>query len=254
MPARLITIPFSHYCEKARWALERAGIEHVEDGHLPIFSYLAVRRAGARRTVPVLVTADGALIPDSTDILRWCDQHGHAPALFPADRPEAAALEDDFDRRLGPAARRLAYFHLLPSRAAVTELLTADVPGWQRRVGRVARPLAVQLIKRGLKVDAAGAARSRRALDETFAAVGERLADGRRYLCGDRFTAADLTFAALAAPVLVPDGYGSRLPAPATLPASFVALRDELRAHPAGAFGLRIYARDRSAAAATSAS
>src|SRR5690349_17185426 len=123
MPARLITIPFSHYCEKARWALERAGVAHVEEGHLPLFSSIAAKRAGAKRTVPVFVSADAELVPDSTDILRWCDAHGGAAPLFPDALPDAATLEDDFDRRLGPAARRLAYFHLLPSKAAFRSLL-----------------------------------------------------------------------------------------------------------------------------------
>ena len=89
MPARLITIPFSHYCEKARWALERAGIEHTEDGHLPIFSSVVSRRAGAGRTVPALITADRKVLADSTDILRWCDAHGRATP--PARRPGCRA-------------------------------------------------------------------------------------------------------------------------------------------------------------------
>jgi glutathione S-transferase len=245
MPARLITIPFSHYCEKARWALARAGVDFVEDGHLPIYAYLALRRAGAGRTVPALVTADGAVIADSTDILRWCDAHGAAAPLAPADLPAAAALEDDFDRHLGPAARRLGYFHLLPSKPAFAELLAlGGVPGWQARSGRLARPVVTRLIKRGLRIDAAGAARSREVIDRTFATVADLLADGRRYLCGDRFTAADLTFAALAAPVLMPDAYATAY-MPASQPPAFRALVDELRATPAGAFGLRVYADHR---------
>ena len=32
-PLRLVTIPISHYCEKARWALERAGIAYREERH-----------------------------------------------------------------------------------------------------------------------------------------------------------------------------------------------------------------------------
>ncbi len=58
---RLITIPVSHFCEKARWALEHAGIPYVEEGHLPFFSIRAVRRAGGRRSVPVLVTDEGTI-------------------------------------------------------------------------------------------------------------------------------------------------------------------------------------------------
>ncbi len=130
----------------------------------------------------------------------------------------------------------------MPSVEGFRELIaTADVPAWQRRAGRVARPLVVELLRRGLRIDAAGAARSRRAIDDLFADVAARLADGRRYLCGERFTAADLTFAALAAPVLAPPAYARYLPSERHLPPAFVALVDELRATPAGAFALRIY-------------
>ena len=31
---RLLTIPISHYCEKARWALERAGLAYREERHV----------------------------------------------------------------------------------------------------------------------------------------------------------------------------------------------------------------------------
>src|SRR5258708_6655248 len=67
--ATLVTIPFSHFCEKARWGLDRAGVRYVEEGHMPGFHRLAVRRTGSRRTsVPVLVV-DGRAIGDSTEIL-----------------------------------------------------------------------------------------------------------------------------------------------------------------------------------------
>jgi len=47
---RLITIPISHYCEKARWALERAGLSYREERHVQGVHRLAarVRGAGAR--------------------------------------------------------------------------------------------------------------------------------------------------------------------------------------------------------------
>jgi glutaredoxin len=58
---RLVTIPISHYCEKARWALERAGLEYREERHVQGVHQLAARRAGGGITVPVLVTPEGAI-------------------------------------------------------------------------------------------------------------------------------------------------------------------------------------------------
>lgn len=244
-PPRLVTIAFSHYCEKARWGLARAGLAHVEDAHLPIFSYLPLRRAGAGRTAPALVIDRDTVLTDSTDILRWCDTHGAAPPLFPTDDPalaaEVAALEDDLDRHLGPATRRLGYFYLLADRAALRDVLGKHGPRWERALGKAGRPLAVALMRRGLRIDAAGAERSRQVIDRTFADLGGRLADGRRYLCGDRFTAADLTFAALAAPILLPPAYAAYLPADELLPPAFRQVVDGYRATAAGALGLRLY-------------
>jgi len=243
VPATLITIPFSHYCEKARWALERCGVRYEEEGHLPLYHYLANRRVGAGRTVPVL--RDGAtLLTDSSDIVAWADAQKPG-SLLPTGptRAEALALEDQFDRQLGPATRRWAYFHLLP-RKDLDYLVTRGVPPWQAASLKLTRPIAIALLKRGLKIDAAGAARSKQKIDEQFADVAQRLADGRRYLLGDRFTIADLTFAALAAPVLVPREHPFGLPQPEELPTA----RDQIeawRATKAGQFALRIYADHR---------
>lgn len=209
--ARLITIPFSHYCEKARWALDRCDLPYEEDGHLPLFHYLPARRAGGGRTVPILVDRE-TVIADSSDILAWADAQ-RPGALLPGDardRKDALTLEDDFDRHLGPATRRWAYFHILPRRD-LDHLVVRGVPRWEQLALKVTRPLAVRFLRRGLKVDADGAARSQAKIDDTFARVGEQLGDGRGFLIGDRFTVADLTFAALAAPILLPASHPTEM-------------------------------------------
>ena len=246
MPARLITIPFSHYCEKARWALDRCGVAYEEDAHLPIFHYAATRRARAGRTVPVLVAGEH-VIGDSTDIVAWADAR-RPGALLPkgAARAEALAIEDELDRQLGPATRRWGYFHLLP-RPELIPQMAATVPRWELRALRVMRPLAVAMLRRGLRIDAAGAERSRVKIDESFARVGALLADGRRYLAGNEFTVADLTFAALATPILAPPEVPVPLPQADAFPdaarAQLAAWRDSV----AGQFALRVYRDHRTA-------
>src|SRR5262249_29421130 len=134
--SRLITIPFSHYCEKARWALEHARIAFREEGHVPLVHWRASFGAGGRRTVPVLVSDEGVLA-DSTDILRFADKR--APAgrqLYLEGSDEAAALEEQFDEELGPHTRRVAYWHVLPQRTAMTDFASKDVPRWEALVLR----------------------------------------------------------------------------------------------------------------------
>ncbi len=239
MTARLITIQFSHYCEKARWALDRSRIPYQERAHVPLFSGVAAMLTGRQRTVPSLVV-DGQCYPDSTDILRWVDRQGGA--LYPGEHEtEIASLEDDFDRRLGPATRRVAYSLLLRHPDLFAELLARSGPSWQRRVSRVIHPFIGKVIARALRVDEQGAVRSRVVIDETFAAVAARLSDGRRYLTGDRFTAADLTFAALSTPVVAPPEFERFAMPRSSLPPDFVALIEHYRATVAGQFALRLY-------------
>ncbi len=241
---RLITIPFSHYCEKARWALDRAGVDYIEEGHLPIFHWRANRRVGAGRTVPVLV--DGSrVLGDSTEIVEWADQQ-RPHSLLPtgAALAEALALEDEFDRVLGPATRRWAYFHLLSRRELVMRF-AVDVPRWETIALRFTRPIAVGMIRRSLKIDEAGVARSHGKIEATLARVSELLGDGRRYLVGDRFSVADLTFAALMVPAVLPSELPARIPAVEDLPAAASTQISAWRATPAGQFALRLYREDR---------
>ena len=102
-----------------------------------------------------------------------------------------------------------------------------------------------RIIDHFLEVTPEKAAESETVVRATFDDVAARLADGRRYLVGERFTAADLTFAALAGAVLMPPEYSVPLPQPDVLPAEMAAVVRELRAHPAGAHALAMFREER---------
>ena len=247
-PATLVTIPFSHYCEKARWALERAGVPFVEKAHLPFFHAAAVRRAGGTRQVPILVT-DGTVVPDSTTILRHADQRLAEPdRLFPSDAKIASEVERLValaDEKIGPATRRIAYFHLLPDREALATLIARNATGYEARLAAFCQPLLAFGIRKGVGIDRARAERSQATLDATLDAFDALLADGRRYLAGDRFTAADLTLAALAAPLAFPSELAPIYGTDGDLPRGLLPSVEAVRARPSGAFVLRIYREER---------
>jgi len=250
---RLVTIPISHFCEKARWALDRSGLPYREERHVQLFHYFAARRAGGGATVPVMVLDGGRALADSTDILQWLD--GQAPgSLYPETRrarDEVLALEDRFDEVLGPATRRVVYFHIL-DRDDLLPYNNAGVPTHERAALTltlgVGFAVAKRLIRRRLRVAAGAIPGDVAAIRAVFDEVAGRVA-GQRYLVDGRFTAADLTFASLAAPMLLPAEYGSPLPDPGGVPQPLRDLVEEMRGHPAGAYALRLYREERRARA-----
>jgi glutathione S-transferase len=245
---RLVTIPISHYCEKARWALERAGMAYREERHVQGVHRLAARRAGGGATVPVLVTPDGA-IGESQEILAWVDARTPAEhGLFPSDpqaRDRVESLCRRLDEELGPRGRRLMYVHMFAQRELVLTFNNQGVPGWEDRALRYGWPVMRRFVARALGIVPGIEDEDEAAVFRELDFVAEVLSEGGPFLCGERFTAADLTFASLSASILVPPAYGVPLPQPDALSASTAALVERARAHPAGRYALTLFAEHR---------
>jgi glutathione S-transferase len=245
---RLVTIPISHYCEKARWALERTGMPYREEPHVQGIHRIAARRAGGGRTVPVLVTPEGA-IGDSTAILAWVDERT-APEhrLYPADpgaRRELEGLCRRLDEELGPSGRRLMYVHMLAQRRLMLSFNNHGVPAWEDRALRWGWPVAIRYARRALDIRPGVEDEDEATVWRELDFVAGLLADGRPYLGGERFGAADLTFGALSAPLVVPAIYGVPLPQPEVMASRTREFVERAREHPAGRFALRLIAEQR---------
>ena len=246
---RLITIPISHYCEKARWALDRAGIAYREERHVQGVHRLVSRRAGGSGTVPVLVTPDEVL-GQSAQILAWVDGRASAEQrLFPVEqgaRREVEGLCRRLDEGLGPRGRRLMYVHMLAERRLALRFNNDGVPAWEASAMRYGWPFVTRFVARELGIRPGIEAEDEQAVWHEFDFVAERLAGDRPYLCGERFGAADLTFAALSAALVMPPEYGVPLPQPDILPPPTAELVRRVRDHPAGRFALTLFAEHRS--------
>ena len=221
-----------------------------EEPHVQGVHRLAARRAGGGDTVPVLVTPDGA-IGDSAEILVWVDERTPAEqrlfALDPRRREEQHALCARLDERLGPRGRRLIYVHMFTQRDVMLRFNNQGVPPWEDRAIRWGFPLAQRLVARVLDITPGIEVEDEAVVWGELDYVAGLLADGRPYLSGERFGAADLTFAALCAPVLLPDDYGVTLPQPEILAPATATLVARAREHPAGRHALAVIAQQRRA-------
>ena len=241
---RLVTIPISHYCEKARWALDRAGLDYREERHVQGVHRFVSRRAGGSGTVPVLVAPEG-VFSESEDILCYADSGlAECERLLPADRAirdEVLALCRRLDTRLGPDGRRLIYALMLPHKEELMRFNNQGVPPWEARALGALWPPARGWARRELAIRPTTVSDDGPRVRAEFDLVAKLLSDGRPFLCGERFSAADLTFAALAAAVTVPPEYGVRLPQPDELPEPVAGELRAFREHPAGRYALELY-------------
>ena len=239
---KLIVIKASHYCEKARWALDRANVKYVEDVHLPVFHRIKSVRAGGKGSTPVLLTED-ELLPESTDIVRYCDNFlPDEKKLFPVDSKFTEEINEFvhyLDKNLGTHIRRVIYYHVLPDKALTMSIFKYGAKSYQYFLFGLFYPVATSIMRKAMRINDEGYLKSLGILKEVFQKVEKTLTGD--YLFGDRFTAADLTFGALAAPLLLPENHPAMKMDLQSLPDEVQDLVEEFRSSIPGQYGLSLY-------------
>lgn len=112
----LYIFAISHYCEKARWALDYLGIDY-ESTHLPPgLHVLTAKKLGAPdSSLPILV-ADGQVVQGSAKIIDWAESvaSGVVNCLTPnVSREACQEIEKRLDDVLGVHTRRYYYSEAL---------------------------------------------------------------------------------------------------------------------------------------------
>jgi glutathione S-transferase len=212
---RLYTFAISHFSEKTRWMLDASGVAYREIVWTPSFHLLRARlKSGRGTTVPIIETRD-EVVQDSTDILLWLERNRAPFPLLPsgaAERQAVLDIEDRFDR-VGKNVIRYAYATALETPKSVQQMWLLKANAVERVLLPALFPVIEPVFRRMFRVEPEAVARSRAVIAENVAWLDERVADGRRYLAGDQLSAADITAAALLAPLAFPDEhpvYGDR--------------------------------------------
>jgi glutathione S-transferase len=244
---RLISLALSPYNDFARWSLDRSGISYDEERQPLVLHRLAARRVGGS-TTPVLIT-DEETIGDSADIAEWADRHSSSPgALYPdGEREEIRGLVKHFADDLGTQTRPLFWAALIEDLPLANRLWAQGLSERGARVQPWVLRLSKPLLRRGIQIKKDTVRTAPPRIREIFDEVAARLERHPR-LVGKQITAADLSFAAMAAPGLMPEeGHPTDYPELSELSEPVAEAMGELRAHPAGEYALRMYREERAA-------
>jgi glutathione S-transferase len=228
---RLYAFTISHYCEKARWALEYKGIDFELVTVLPGPHFRSIRQIAGASRVPVLVDGEHVL-QDSTPLVNHLDEHYPKLPLTPADagaRREVLQWEQLFEAELGDTVRRYLYSHAFTDSRFVFPLYVQNGPWWASAFYRLMLPFVFRAVKRMYKITPEVVGQDLRRLYALFERTDAHFAQ-HRFLVGDEFTRADLTLAALAAPLIQPLEHPARWASPELTPPALLAETRDLLA------------------------
>ena len=241
----LITFPPSLDSEFSRFLLTHYGVAYRERRHTLGYSTLATLRHG--RTVRFPLAYDSTL---RLNTVQKIVEHFDARCA-----PERRLLNGGgfgadwklFHSKLGSATTEFAYYHLLPERSVMVGPLSEGTPAREVAAVRRAYPAFATALRLLLRLTDARERAARRTIRSVLDDMDRRLADGRPYLAGERFSLADMAFAVAAAPIVWPDEYGGGVPALADTPPPLRAMIDEARQRPSGRHALSVFRERRPA-------
>ena len=214
----LYQLHWSHFVEKVRWALDYKGLPwravDVEPfskrqmQHLPCKTTLD--SGSVLHTMPAIHDeATGAMLSESSEILAYLERQYPAPALYPesqAERDEVLRWLPWLDTEVGLAARRLAYTQVaLEHPGYLAELFDPQLAPAGTAHGfkaRFAGAVIAGVLTQRFRFHCIREDGVYERLEQCLLFAARRLS-ARGYLVGTRFTAADLTLAALARPTTI---------------------------------------------------
>ena len=220
MAIKLYQFCISHYCEKARWALDYKGINYQTVNLLPGQHVNTIRKlTGAESSVPVL-EHDGQIIQGSAQILDYLDKVFPDKPLLPTDpglQARALEWEQKLDEQAGPALRTWVYHYFLQRPKIVVPMLAAGTPFYNRILLSLAFSRVDEIMRKWMKINQKTADSSQATLEALVKELAE-IYQQRPFLVGDQFTRADLTACSLLAPLFQPPEYPVPWPKPAKIP------------------------------------
>jgi cytochrome P450 len=241
---RIVSNRLAPPVELARWLMERHGVPYEEEVHAAAFHALRSVQYGVAVELPVVVWPEGPTGGVMPFLDAFDDRGRPGERLYGEgedERRETRQLVVSLYEKLFRQAVNVYYFHLLPHRSAVVGPAVQGAPFWQRACVWALFPVWRLVMRRGLGLGQFNPAEAIASIDAVFDQVARAVGPDRPYLAGQAPGTADIVFAALASPIILPAKHPARLPAVDDLPAEMKAIVTRYRGHPAGQLVERIY-------------
>lgn len=209
MTTILYQFPVSHYCEKARWALDYKGVPYRTTTLLPGLHVRTLRKLVPDQTVPVLQN-EATVIQGSDQIIDYLDQTIEEKPLTPqtaALRQQASEWETFAANKLADPLRCFYYHHMLDDPKTLIPLFSEGGPWYGKWLVTLSFKQIRIHMRAGYHINQRTAQVAMHVVDKAIKQLEQQLQD-RRFLVGESFSRADLAVCALLSPLVLPErGY-----------------------------------------------
>jgi glutathione S-transferase len=242
----LYQFPLSHFCEKARWLLDHKELEYTAHNLMPGVHRAFAQLKTGQNKLPILRDHE-QWIADSTQIALYLDEQYPEHTLLRADHDlRQQALDINAQSvELGRHVRRWALSHVLKESEESLDILIGE-KGYLRQFEKYSKPLIRALVSKGYQLDTEKVDQSKVEMQAIIEDLNSQLiAQGCRYLVGDRLGLADIAVCSMLAPILEIAGTPWEKEHSDHLSEDFKAYKSYLMDLPLGQYVLRIYQTER---------
>ena len=223
---KLYQFPISHFCEKARWALDYKQLPYQTINLVPGLHLKPTKKLGVKSSVPIIQHED-TVVAGSNNIIDYLENLSSQRPLNLEDgelNKQIAESEHTLDCVAGINVRLVAY-HILLKHPDIVKPFFAHRGPWYAPIFLLFAFNKLSVTMRKLmNINQQTFDSGKQELHQLLDNLNEHYSKNG-YLVGGQFTRADLTAASLFAPLVMPEGYG--LNWPKNVPADFQALVDE---------------------------
>ena len=235
--------------EIARWVLDLNDTLYIDEPHAPGFYVSAARKLTKDNLHhgPVFIKTD-ALIYSTESIIQYIDESSHPDKrLLPDDptkRKEVLDLYNLFTGEFVNKVFRYVSAHMLPYPHQTRAVFTQRVPWIEKIYYKLRYPYLRKTLIREMNLENSPDDLLP-AITSIFQKVDNILSDGRKFLTGDSLTIADIAFASISAPLILPQEFGGVMPMINQVPEALQQNIFSFRATPSGQFTMSLYQKDR---------
>ena len=196
----------SHYCEKARWALDYLGVNYTPVYLPPGMHIVVAEKLGAPlSTVPIL-SANGAVVQGSSAIIDWAESYlvheeGHlGKASLSPGNDQAGEMEQRLDQILGVHSRRYYYSEaLVEYPGSVKPMFLQGLPARYQAIVERSWDTVSRMMIEQMDLGEAQGLESQALIQAELDWLDDQLSHGRSFLVSNQLSRLDITAASLLA-------------------------------------------------------